>query len=375
MKFKLIETVTTTCDLPPPGGANRCGRLEPGFYRGGYGRRHRLGELGLTVFNAVLAGVFILLGLPLFVLLACIIKGADGGPIFYRGTRLGQYKIPFFMYKFRTLPVGAQKNLGALMVSGTAIRLNPFVRLLRDVRLDELPQLFNILKGDMDFVGPRPLRPELYEAACRNIPNFDLRFTVRPGLIGFSQLFTPHSTPKRLRAIIDNKFIFLKRSFTWDIFIIFYTIVVLARAIVVRGWTMLARYVKNRWWIDRFQEKRTMERQSPNNVTLLFDCPDEHVATTLLNAQLVDINEAYCRIDTNCKLSGQDIVFTLSRMIKSYNKKRPFKKKTAHCQGILFKEQPGTDERFQYSYVVEYRGISPFNAYIIDKYLLNKSIM
>ena len=104
------------------------------------------------------------------------------------------------MYKFRTLPVGAQKKIGSKLLSFRHCKLPFFSKFLRDTRLDELPQLFNIMKGEMDFLGPRPLRPEIYDHMCKGITNYDLRFNVRPGLVGYSQLFTPHSSPKRIRA-------------------------------------------------------------------------------------------------------------------------------------------------------------------------------
>lgn len=375
MRFRLIETVSTEAS-PPPLDDQSCDTTSgSGFYRGGYADYERLGAMTMQGCNVCLALLFILCGLPIFVLLGLIIKCTDGGPILYRGIRLGRCKVPFYMYKFRTLPEGSQKSLGAMLVSDTNIRLNPLVRLLRDVRLDELPQLFNIVKGDMDFVGPRPIRPEIYEAACRNIPNFDLRFSVRPGLIGFSQLFTPHSTPKRLRAFIDNKFLLLKRKFYWDIFIIFYTILILAKRIISRGLAMVCRAVKKRLSREAYAEKRALQRQSPDNVCVDFWCPQPMVAAEKLQGELIDINEAYCRIDSNCKLDGTELVFSLARMLKSRNKWRQYKRKKAYCRGIIYKTLQNFNPNYLYTYIVEYQAVSPFYSYVIDKYFLNKSIM
>lgn len=375
MKFRLVETVTPQ-DPSPPRDNQSCDKKKKfAFYRGGYAKHERFAALAQHGFNIGLALVFILCGLPIFLLLGLIIKYADGGPILYRGIRLGRCKVPFYMYKFRTLPEGSQKSLGALLVSDTNVRLNPLVKLLRDVRLDELPQLFNILMGDMDFVGPRPLRPEVYEAACRNIPNFDLRFTVRPGLIGFSQLFTPHSTPKRLRAIIDNKFLLLKRKFSWDLFIIFYTMLVLARKIITRGSSMLWRAVKKRLFSKSYAEKRVFQRQSPNNVQVVFHCPQEQGDAANRQGELIDINEAYCRIDSNCRIDGTELVFSLSRLLRSRNRKRRYKRKKAYCRGIIYKTLDRPVGAYKYTYIVEYQAVSPFYSYVIDKYFLKKSIM
>ena len=373
MGFKLVETVQSNAaqalDGMPGGDASTA------FYRGGYAGYGPVGAAAMTAVNVLLALLFILLGLPLFIGLGLVIKCSDGGPVFYRGTRLGLRKRPFFMYKFRTLPVGSQQNLGPMLVSSSTIRLNPLVRFLRDVRLDELPQLFNILKGDMDFVGPRPIRPEVYAAACRNIPDFDRRFAVRPGLIGFSQLFTPHSTPKRLRSIIDNRFLYMNRSFSWDMFIIFYTVVALAIKIAVRAGAIARQRLSGLGKGKSFTDRRAMDRLSPDQVSLYFACPGEAMATELLNTALVDINEAYCRIDTNCRITGEELCFSLSRRIRSRNRKRPYKRKTAHCTGVVYRELTNINPDFPFTYIIEYRVVSPFNGYIVDKYLLKKSII
>jgi lipopolysaccharide/colanic/teichoic acid biosynthesis glycosyltransferase len=94
-----------------------------------------------------------------------------GRPIIYKGKRLGLNKKIFYMYKFRTLPTGLDKKLGSELFSRTSIKIPFFAKFLRETRLDELPQLFNILKRDMDFLGPRPLRPEIYEKWKGQIPN------------------------------------------------------------------------------------------------------------------------------------------------------------------------------------------------------------
>src|SRR5262245_61152539 len=154
-------------------------------------------------FNIALALVLIVLGSPLFLIMGILILISDGRPVIYRGERLGRGKKPFTIYKFRTLRRGAQKIIGGQLLShehDLAIRWGGF---LRDTRLDELPQLFNILRGDINFIGPRPLRPEVYETLCKDIPGYDVCFLVKPGLLGYSQIFTPHASPKRLRSLID----------------------------------------------------------------------------------------------------------------------------------------------------------------------------
>src|SRR6185503_7053660 len=154
-------------------------------------------------FNFLLALALMVIGSPLFLILGAVVWLSDGRPVFYRGARLGRAKKPFTMFKFRTLQRDAQKIIGGKLLShehDLTIRWGGF---LRDTRLDELPQLFNILRGDLNFIGPRPLRPEVYDSQCKDIPGYDVCFLVKPGLLGYAQIFTPHASPKRLRSLID----------------------------------------------------------------------------------------------------------------------------------------------------------------------------
>jgi len=156
--------------------------------------------------DIILTLVFIIPSTPVFILIIPMILIANGRPLFYRGDRYGWGKRIFVMYKFRTLPREFENQYPGTLVSQLpGYRLPWFSRFLRDSRLDELPQLYNVLKGDMDLIGPRPERPCVYNEFCKKIKNYDKRFEVRPGLVGYSQLFTPHSTPKRIRSAIDNR--------------------------------------------------------------------------------------------------------------------------------------------------------------------------
>ncbi len=123
----------------------------------------------------------------------------DRGQFIYKGRRLGKGKKIFTIYKIRTLSRNAERELGANLHVPNGKLESGFGRFLRATRLDELPQLVNIIRGDMDFVGPRPVRPEAYERYRQMIPNYDRTFLVRPGLTGYSQFFTPHSTPKLMQ--------------------------------------------------------------------------------------------------------------------------------------------------------------------------------
>ena len=208
------------------------------------------------------------LALPLFILVALVLKIKDGGPIIYSGVRLGLNKEQFTMFKFRTLPVNAQQIIGGDLLSGKhRTMVSPLTKFLRDTRLDELPQLFNVLKGDMVFIGPRPVRPEVYEERCKHIKNYDRRFQVKPGLIGYSQLFTPHSSPKRLRSLIDNKYLTRKRFFLWDYLIVFYTAAVVIDKILVSGWHYIKEHLIKEKILKLYTNKRALHRISHPSFT------------------------------------------------------------------------------------------------------------
>lgn len=130
---------------------------------------------------------------PLMLIAALSVRLHDGGPALYRQTRVTEGGRPFQLYKFRTMVQNAESN-GAEMASNHDGRITPVGRWLRMLRIDELPQLFNILKGDMSLVGPRPERPELIEQYCRQYPDFRYRLKVKSGLTGYAQVFGRYNT-------------------------------------------------------------------------------------------------------------------------------------------------------------------------------------
>ncbi|MFH1134706.1 MAG: sugar transferase [Pseudomonadota bacterium] len=328
--MKLFETVST----PAPNIDVVTASFKPpctGIYRSGYGGYTKWSYITITLFNVILASALLLPALPVILALAAAIKLRDNGPIFYRGVRLGLNKQTYFMYKFRTLPVGSQTQLGDQLFSETIQHIDSFSRFLRDTRLDELPQLFNVLKGDMDFVGPRPERPEIYNKFQSTIPNYDFRFTVRPGLIGFSQLFTPHSSPKRLRALIDNRYICTKRILFWDLIIVIFTFGILLREVFVKGSSLVYRQIFLDRILGRFSEKRKLERIMQNFTELHFNC--ENRENFPQKSSVIDMNEGYCKIQTEQKLDEHEtpVVFVAHTTRKKQKKSQ---KNSRHGQGL-----------------------------------------
>lgn len=130
----------------------------------------------------------LLLTLPLLPLIALAIKLTSRGPIIYSQQRVGRDGAVFHCYKFRTMRADAEADIGPTWASDDDPRITPTGRFLRVSRLDEIPQLWNVLKGDMSFVGPRPERPEFVERLKKEILHYDWRHSVRPGITGWAQI-------------------------------------------------------------------------------------------------------------------------------------------------------------------------------------------
>ncbi len=144
---------------------------------------------------------------PLFLIIGLCIKLTDKGPVFFSQVRFTRDDRIFNIYKFRTMIQGAEKDGVARLAAERDSRILPIGHFLRRTRLDELPQLFNILMGDMSFVGPRPERPELVEKILKEIPEFSYRTRVKAGLTGYAQIYGKYNTTSYDKLKLDLTYI------------------------------------------------------------------------------------------------------------------------------------------------------------------------
>ncbi|HEV2713179.1 MAG TPA: sugar transferase [Gaiellaceae bacterium] len=160
-------------------------------------QRRRI-DAALRVLDVALSLVFLLVAAIPMLAITVAILATSGRPVFYRGQRVGRGGEFYTMLKFRTLHAGAEERLGPYLgdelVRRTRHERTTVGRWLRATQLDELPQLFNVLRGDMSLVGPRPIRPIFFEQLAEELPAYWQRLVVRPGLTGFAQVRRGYET-------------------------------------------------------------------------------------------------------------------------------------------------------------------------------------
>ena len=181
-------------------------------------------------FYSFLIGVFgLIVASPLMLITAMLVKISSPGPVLYRQRRVGKNGKIFTVYKFRSMYVDAELRSGPVWAKADDPRVTPIGRWLRRLRLDELPQLWNVVKGDMAIVGPRPERPEFVEMLSRQIPYYPQRHAVKPGITGWAQINHKYGDTE-LDAMIKLEYdlYYIKNlAPALDFFIIFHTIKVM----------------------------------------------------------------------------------------------------------------------------------------------------
>jgi sugar transferase (PEP-CTERM system associated) len=179
--------------------------------------------LGKRISGILFSLAGLIFSLPVTLITAAAIKLESRGPVFFRQTRVGKDGIEFQVIKFRSMITDAEKD-GAKWASADDDRVTRVGRIIRKLRIDEIPQMWNVLKGDMNFVGPRPERPEFVKDLAQKIRYYDQRHCVHPGIIGWAQINYPYG------ASIEDA----KRKLEYDLYYIKHMSVLLDFYIVLK---------------------------------------------------------------------------------------------------------------------------------------------
>jgi sugar transferase (PEP-CTERM system associated) len=179
-----------------------------------------------TLANLVVAGVGVLVAFPFMLLTALAVRFSSPGPVLYRQIRVGMNGVPFTLYKFRSMRTDAEAGTGAVWAVKDDPRVTAVGRIIRKIRFDELPQFFNVLKGEMSMVGPRPERPEFVNTLAETIPYYQQRHSVRPGITGWAQInYKYGDTLEDTLVKLEYDLYYIKyMSFSLDSYIIFHTL-------------------------------------------------------------------------------------------------------------------------------------------------------
>jgi len=188
------------------------------FVRRTYAMAKRLFDILISL------AAFVLLS-PLFIFAALLIKITSPGPVLFTQVRVGRDGELFKIYKFRTMHVDAEKKSGPVWAKADDPRLIPAGKFLRKTHMDEIPQFYNVLKGEMSFIGPRPERPEFVEKFKKEITDYEKRLNVKPGITGLAQVWHRYDeTIRDVRKKIKYDVLYIKRLCLWtDLRILFRT--------------------------------------------------------------------------------------------------------------------------------------------------------
>lgn len=294
----------------------------------------------------------------------------DGGPFFYSGERMGLHKQRFNIYKVRTLSMdAAEKSKSGPLQPGSGCEL-PLGGFLRTTRLDEIPQLWNLLRGEMSLIGPRPLRPVVYEQLRGTIPNLDDRFLVKPGLLGFSQIFTPHSTPQRIRAMIDNRYAREHRNLITDLFFFART----GSQILLRLGRETLISLAGFWRLPAHRrgesKRRRMRRVRGDLLRVVLHNPS---FDQILHEEILvkDINYEAFSVETALELDCFDRLYVA---LDGPRRPHDSRRKRARCEARVVHKSRSEDGN-RWRYVLSYEPVSALQRYNVDQYFLRQSIV
>ena len=177
------------------------------------------------IVDCMIAVILMILFSPLFLICYLAVKSEDGGPAIFKQERIGRFGRPFYIYKFRSMRLDAEKHGPSLYAGGKDGRLTRIGKFLREHHLDELPQLWNVFCGDMAFIGPRPERQFFIDQIMKEDPRYRFLFQIRPGVTSYATLYNGYTDTleKMVRRLRYDLFYLEHRSWGFDFKILFMT--------------------------------------------------------------------------------------------------------------------------------------------------------
>ena len=177
--------------------------------------------------DCIIASILMMLFSPLFLVCYIAVKREDGGPVIFKQERIGRFGRPFYIYKFRSMRLDAEKKGPALYAGGKDKRLTKIGKFLREHHLDELPQLWNVFCGDMSFIGPRPERKFYIDKIMERDPRYRFLYQIRPGVTSYATLYNGYTDTieKMLRSLRYDLFYLQHRSWWLDFKILIKTFI------------------------------------------------------------------------------------------------------------------------------------------------------
>lgn len=314
----------------------------------------------LNILSILLGSILCILAMPIIFLISAILLAAQGRPLFYKGLRLGKFGKEFYIYKFRTMILDAETKLHGQVVGYKSDLKTPVGKFLRASRLDELPQLWNLAKGDMAFFGPRPMRESVY-ATMGNTPHYKERLNFVPGLFGPTQVLLPHSAPKTIR------FRFLRRFYQNS-----HVNLKLIGIFLSAMWALLIKILKMAYSQSVLRLK-LKEREHRNEfrtcgygagLYAIISCGElEYLGC------IQDANTDTLSIATSRDLSiGDQIPAVITVFDQS---KDAVRWRATHCDISIERKQ---SERSTNCYLLKYTPKNVYHRYVIDKLLLKRTI-
>jgi exopolysaccharide biosynthesis polyprenyl glycosylphosphotransferase len=192
--------------------------LAPPHLRPGQRSIKRLLDVGESLCLLILTA-------PIMAVAAILVRLSSPGPALFKQTRVGADGKEYTLYKFRTMIVDAEQNTGPVLAASKDPRITGTGHFLRATRIDELPQLFNVLIGNMSLIGPRPERPHFVRIFKDQLPGYEFRLAVKPGITGLAQIYGRYSTAPELKLRFDLMYVY-NYSLVTDLQILFKTILI-----------------------------------------------------------------------------------------------------------------------------------------------------